>query len=239
MSTIFENANFKKLDEISNNGLIFHIYLGEEAINLKNFVLKKFHIVISNNDDSIVGFYTHGTCNQSGPISKQYVMYEVIDDLNVETIYVSEGFTSITGNVFHTDLFEYCTHVRECERANIKEIPQNVIDITNNICHLMTVEDQYRMMRKLTLYPPVAISDDYSDVDNHIVFTIQEPGEKCHDGGEYGFYDHYLSIGIPGWYANYTTTTCDFDPCGTGFEDIVALDRADIEELYNHYNNEE
>ena len=44
------------------------------------------------------------------------------------------------------------------------------------------------------------------------------PGEKCNNGGEYGFYTSYVKTDIPGLYAVETSTTCDFDACGTGFE---------------------
>ena len=57
-----------------------------------------------------------------------------------------------------------------------------------------------------------------------IVFTDVVPGEKHHDGGEYGFYTRYHPIpGHPGIYRVSTECTCDFDRCGTGYEGIRAL----------------
>ena len=52
------------------------------------------------------------------------------------------------------------------------------------------------------------------------IVTDVIPGEKCHNGGEYGFYTDYIQTDIPGLYAVETSTTCDFDRCGTGFEGL-------------------
>ena len=60
--------------------------------------------------------------------------------------------------------------------------------------------------------------------DDDIVFTDVYPGEKCYNGGEYGFYTRYSPIpGYPGIYKVFTETTCDFDACGTGYQGIRAL----------------
>jgi len=57
-----------------------------------------------------------------------------------------------------------------------------------------------------------------------IVFTDVVPGEKHHDGGEYGFYTRYSPIpGYPGIYRVFTETTCEFSACGTGYQGIRAL----------------
>ena len=65
-----------------------------------------------------------------------------------------------------------------------------------------------------------------------IVFTDVVPGEKHHDGGEYGFYTRYSPIpGYPGIYRVFTETTCDFDACGTGYEGITALTIAEYRKL--------
>ena len=57
-----------------------------------------------------------------------------------------------------------------------------------------------------------------------IVFTDVVPGEKHHDGGEYGFYTRYSPIpGYPGIYRVSTETSCEFDACGTGPQGIRAL----------------
>ncbi len=57
-----------------------------------------------------------------------------------------------------------------------------------------------------------------------IVFTDVVAGEKCNDGGEYGFYTRYSPIpGYPGIYRVSTECTCDFDRCGTGYQGIRAL----------------
>jgi hypothetical protein len=44
------------------------------------------------------------------------------------------------------------------------------------------------------------------------------PGERCNNGGAYGFYTSYRETGIPGLYEVETSCTCDFDSCGTGFQ---------------------
>jgi hypothetical protein len=60
--------------------------------------------------------------------------------------------------------------------------------------------------------------------ERDVVFTDVVPGEKCNNGGEYGFYTRYSPIpGYPGIYRVSTETTCDFDACGTGYEGIRAL----------------
>lgn len=223
--------NVEILNSVSDNGINFAIYTGEDSINLKNFALKQYHAVMYNNDEEIIGYYTHAKTHACGPISTQYMFFEVIDDLNVETIYASEGMTSIKDKAFHTDVFEFLTHVREMERAGIKEIPEHIFNFVMEGQKYMTVEEGYDMMREFTLNPPQPVNEDFSAIGDHMRFTTQEPGDKCHDGGEYGFYDHYVKTSIPGWFYNYTSTTCDFDPCGTGFQDIISLDMFDIEEL--------
>ena len=57
------------------------------------------------------------------------------------------------------------------------------------------------------------------------------PGEKCHNGGEYGFYTDYIQTDIPGLYAVETSTTCDFDRCGTGFEGLRWLTLEDYSRI--------
>jgi hypothetical protein len=57
-----------------------------------------------------------------------------------------------------------------------------------------------------------------------IVFTDVVPGDRCNDGGEYGFYTRYRPIpGYPGIYRVSTETSCEFDACGTGYQGIRAL----------------
>ncbi len=57
------------------------------------------------------------------------------------------------------------------------------------------------------------------------------PGEKCNNGGEYGFYTDYIQTDIPGLYAVETSTTCDFDRCGTGFEGLHWLTLEDYDRI--------
>lgn len=51
---------------------------------------------------------------------------------------------------------------------------------------------------------------------NRITFTNVVPGEKCNNGGEYGFYTELIPTKVDGLYEEFTCTTCDFDDCGTG-----------------------
>lgn len=51
---------------------------------------------------------------------------------------------------------------------------------------------------------------------NRITFTDVVPGEKCNNGGEYGFYTELIPTKVDGLYEKFTYTTCDFDACGTG-----------------------
>lgn len=68
--------------------------------------------------------------------------------------------------------------------------------------------------------------------EKDIIFTDIVPGEKCKNGGEYGFYTRYSPIpGHPGIYRVYTETTCDFYSCGTGYEGIQCLTESDYKEL--------
>jgi hypothetical protein len=60
--------------------------------------------------------------------------------------------------------------------------------------------------------------------ESDVVFTDVVPGEKHHDGGEYGFYTRFSPIpGYPGIYRVSTESTCDFDSCGCGYQGIRAL----------------
>ena len=53
--------------------------------------------------------------------------------------------------------------------------------------------------------------------------TYEEPGDKCNNGGEYGYYTDFRKTEIPGLYDVESWTTCDFDSCGTGFEGFAWL----------------
>ena len=60
--------------------------------------------------------------------------------------------------------------------------------------------------------------------ESDVVFTDVVPGEKHHDGGEYGFYTRYSPMPeYPGIYRVSTETSCEFDACGTGPQGIRAL----------------
>lgn len=65
--------------------------------------------------------------------------------------------------------------------------------------------------------------------EDEIVFTDVIAGENSNNGGEYGFYTTYVPLSNKGLYKKYTSCTCDFDTCGTGYEGIVALTQS----MYN------
>jgi hypothetical protein len=66
-------------------------------------------------------------------------------------------------------------------------------------------------------------SDSYAYTGEGFRVTCEEPGDKCNDGGEYGYYMDFRKTEIPGLYDVESWTTCDFDSCGTGFEGFTWL----------------
>lgn len=60
--------------------------------------------------------------------------------------------------------------------------------------------------------------------------TYEEPGDKCNDGGEYGYYMDFRKTEISGLYDVESWTTCDFDDCGTGFEGFAWLTERSAEQ---------
>lgn len=60
------------------------------------------------------------------------------------------------------------------------------------------------------------------------------PGEKCNNGGEYVFYTTYSPTTKSGIYKVKSSSTCDFDSCGTGFEGYIVLTKS----LFNHLISE-
>ena len=75
------------------------------------------------------------------------------------------------------------------------------------------------------------------DVAKHLhdggKFTVVDvvPGEKSNNGGEYGFYTVYYPTICRGVYTEVTSTTCDFDDLGTGFNGYVVLTHKDYKKL--------
>ena len=64
-----------------------------------------------------------------------------------------------------------------------------------------------------------------------LTFVDVVAGEKSNNGGEYGFYTTYYPTEHAGVYRVWTHTTCDFDPCGTGYEGIRALTMSEYRRL--------
>lgn len=77
--------------------------------------------------------------------------------------------------------------------------------------------------------------------NRHIRLTDVCPGEKCNNGGEYGFYTHLEQV-VRGIFLIYTTTTCDFDRCGTsgypdpGEEQYVVLTNQQLDDMIAESN---
>ena len=71
--------------------------------------------------------------------------------------------------------------------------------------------------------------------DNPITFVDVVAGNLCNDGGEYGFYSTYYPTEVTGIYELHTSTTCEFDSCGTGYEGLEIL----TQEKYEYLLSEE
>lgn len=84
---------------------------------------------------------------------------------------------------------------------------------------------------KETLFTYKAKPESELYTGNSFIVTDVIPGEKCNNGGEYGFYTEYIQTAIPGLYAVETSTTCDFDRCGTGFEGLRWLTLEDYDRI--------
>lgn len=56
-------------------------------------------------------------------------------------------------------------------------------------------------------------------------------GERCNNGGEYGFTSIFSRTPISGIYFWRRTTTCDFDECGTGPQGYVVLTKSIVERI--------
>lgn len=67
--------------------------------------------------------------------------------------------------------------------------------------------------------------------DEYWKFVDVLPGERCNNGGEYGFYSSYYPTDRKGVYEYYTSCTCDFDECGTGRKGFVVLTKDDLARL--------
>lgn len=74
------------------------------------------------------------------------------------------------------------------------------------------------------------LSNPYLGEEFDIVTVVA--GEKCNNGGEYGFWDTYSPVdGKPGVYRVTSGTSCDFDACGTGFEGFRFISVDDYRQL--------
>lgn len=81
-----------------------------------------------------------------------------------------------------------------------------------------------------------AFEANYKPGDLHPImqayhFTDVVPGEKCNNGGEYGFYTHLYPSSLPGVFEVVTSTTCEISPCGTGVEGYQYFTDDDIRRM--------
>jgi hypothetical protein len=67
--------------------------------------------------------------------------------------------------------------------------------------------------------------------DKPLVFTDTVQGDKCNNGGEYGFRTVYRPTANEGVYEVVTKTTCDFDNCGTGPQGYEVLTEDKYQQL--------
>ena len=124
------------------------------------------------------------------------------EQLNVETLSVVV--------VSMVDLEKgYCRAFTETEEGWKMDFPEVGWEFAELLNDLQEVVFTYKAKPEDELYTGSSFS-----------VTDVIPGEKCHNGGEYGFYTDYIQTDIPGLYAVETSTTCDFDRCGTGFEGL-------------------
>lgn len=78
------------------------------------------------------------------------------------------------------------------------------------------------------------VSKDDLYTGDEFTCTDVVAGEKCHNGGEYGFYTSYYPTTEYGIYKVESSCTCDFDDCNTGFEGYIVL----TNELFNQLISE-
>ena len=89
--------------------------------------------------------------------------------------------------------------------------------------------------KKASEFPEDVLAVFDGNDDEYWKFTDVIPGDKSNNGGEYGFYSSYYPTNVKGVYEWYTSTTCDFDPCGTGRQGFVVLTKDDLGRLIaNH-----
>lgn len=103
----------------------------------------------------------------------------------------------------------YCRVFKETENGWEMDFPEVGWEFAELLNDLQEVVHTYKAKPEGELYT------GHSFIAADVI-----PGEKCNNGGEYGFYTEYIQTDIPGLYAVETSCTCDFDRCGTGFEGL-------------------
>lgn len=114
----------------------------------------------------------------------------------------------------------YCRAFTETAEGWKMEFPELDGDFAELLNDLQEVVFTYKAKPEGELYTGSSFS-----------VTDVIPGEKCNNGGEYGFYTDYIQTDIPGLYAVETSCTCDFDRCGTGFEGLHWLTLEDYDRI--------
>lgn len=110
-------------------------------------------------------------------------------------------------------------------------VSDEVCELVSNIPYPLDQEEVDWLMAKHATNPPIAVNEEFSDIPDKFYFCDRLPGRACETGGEYGFYTHYQKTAIPGWFYCWSSCTCSFDNCGTGWEGIVRLTHDDLNEL--------
>lgn len=143
--------------------------------------------------------------------------------------------TNVKG-VFHT--FTYRTHSPDYSQANPYLESEDFVVLTKEEAWELEFPEEAEIQREYEEACKKASS--YSDEDLAVFdgedneywkFVDVLPGEKSNNGGEYGFYSSYYPTERKGVYELYTSTTCDFDACGTGREGFVVLTKDDLARL--------
>lgn len=229
---IINNSNLFSICDLPNSRNIFAaMYIADEPSRIDNFFLKKYHfLLVEESTNDILGYFTGG--KYEGGTYPQYQLFLRDEEDGVEEIWIdtlSNNFETPDTNLYREDL-ELLIHLKECEKLGINGIPDEVWNLVDSIPVQVTSAEYFALAREFTLEFPQA-GEDFSDVPDIMNFTDVVPGKACETGGEYGFYSHYQKTSIPGWFYYWTSCTCSFDNCGTGWESILQLTHDDLNEL--------
>lgn len=180
------------------------------------FITKKLGICVNRTE--FKGFILQkGMMFMSKDLAEKIFITEK-DEIESDIIvsYVTEDYIAgvwhYTSSKTWNKKFLFCRPEFSFLAANIKELFE--LDLRN-------VEDLIKN-RPENLY-----------TDDGFKITDVVAGDKCNDGGEYGFYSLFRKTDIGGLYECSSDTTCDFDDCGKGFDCFMWLTPEKVTELEN------